>query len=920
MFFGRIRQLIFIGCVAAVLVGCGNADPQQKMASARQFMLEQDTDAAIIELKQVIRAEPSNREARLLLGTAYLAQGSSLLAIKELGKADKFGARKAETVPLMVQALFMSQDFEALLGYIEEMPQEDQETYRQLIGFYSGWALLKLQRFEQSMETLGKLEPVEDKPYYLAGRALSAFLNQDWQAFSGYEAQLSEQYAEYADVQLLLGQLNYVKGQFDKAVAQLQTYERMYPKSIAGTDTLALAFMRLSQLNEAQRRVDRLLQISPGSAIVNRVAAMLAFQKQQYTQASDYAKRAIQQGDSSAQNYVIAGVSGFRNKEFEQAYFYLHPIHNHLSQGHTAKRIYHATQLMLGYHDAAFADLVEQQALSGGDVSMINYVSQALLQNKQADKARALMALTAPLSLTAQQMHQQGLLKLAMGDDSGLDMLKAAAHANDDGGVSQLAYAVALYQAREYEQARNALMPLEQKPEFAEQVQNVKALIAIQEKETDVAERHFSEALKADSGSLMANLFFARKALNDYQPQEAVSFLESALASHPANAKALTLYYVAQRILGEPEKAFIRTRKVYADNKGNESVALILAVIHANKGELDNALRVLTGLRKELATHSRDYWRLLSAFSARNDNIQQSIDYLNQWQNVEPDFAESYLKLAAHYESQGQLDKALTEVLEGRERLPEEPALALNHAHLLIEKKNYEHARRILEEFDFAEHHRTSAEGLYGDMLLAQGDLDAAQPKLSALYQARPTARNLAKLFNLYFRQQDHKAAIDLLKGHVEAFPDDNAVRLTLANELIRKQPQQAIALFEQALSYEPKNIDALHKLAWLMKEQGQLASALKYAEQAVELAPQNPVLLNLVGMIHAQHKEYGLARAPLSAAYKLNPKDIDAALNYAEVLIELDAFDEAKAILDSFANPLPVFARRIEALRERMG
>ena len=72
-------------------------------------------------------------------------------------------------------------------------------------------------------------------------------------------------------------------------------------------------------------------------------------------------------------------------------------------------------------------------------------------------------------------------------------------------------------------------------------------------------------------------------------------------------------------------------------------------------------------------------------------------------------------------------------------------------------------------------------------------------------------------------------------------------------NVLVRQgRPQQAIPLFDSALTLDPGNPRFLNNLAYAMHQgHGNLAAALSHAEKATERAPGNPIYLETLGSLY---------------------------------------------------------------------
>src|SRR5581483_1389207 len=79
-------------CLAiVVLEACQRNDPGTLVGSAKDQMAKREYSAAIIKLKNALQQDPTNTEARYLLGVASLENGDFASADIELSKAKQSG-------------------------------------------------------------------------------------------------------------------------------------------------------------------------------------------------------------------------------------------------------------------------------------------------------------------------------------------------------------------------------------------------------------------------------------------------------------------------------------------------------------------------------------------------------------------------------------------------------------------------------------------------------------------------------------------------------------------------------------------------------------------------------------------------------------------------------------------------------------
>jgi putative PEP-CTERM system TPR-repeat lipoprotein len=100
---------LLVACAALSLaVGCSDSEsPEQLVASAKSYLDQRDTQAALIQLKRALAVAPESAEVRLLFGRALLASGDPVAAELELRKAKLNGAPDEAVLPELARALLL---------------------------------------------------------------------------------------------------------------------------------------------------------------------------------------------------------------------------------------------------------------------------------------------------------------------------------------------------------------------------------------------------------------------------------------------------------------------------------------------------------------------------------------------------------------------------------------------------------------------------------------------------------------------------------------------------------------------------------------------------------------------------------------------------------------------------------------------
>jgi len=176
-------------------------------------------------------------------------------------------------------------------------------------------------------------------------------------------------------------------------------------------------------------------------------------------------------------------------------------------------------------------------------------------------------------------------------------------------------------------------------------------------------------------------------------------------------------------------------------------------------------------------------------------------------------------------------------------------------------QKVREHARRHPES--------AGVQILLGQFLSASGDRAAARGAFEAAATAKPdliTAKlALADLDTAEGRWDD---ARNRLSAVMHAHPGNIPGHMFLAQlELAEGQNGAAIEQYRKVVAIDEKNVFALNGLAYLLSESKQPDEAIKYAQQAKELRPDNPAIDDTLGWTYFQKGLYAMAVTHLENA-----------------------------------------------------
>jgi len=181
---------------------------------------------------------------------------------------------------------------------------------------------------------------------------------------------------------------------------------------------------------------------------------------------------------------------------------------------------------------------------------------------------------------------------------------------------------------------------------------------------------------------------------------------------------------------------------------------------------------------------------------------------------------------------------------------------------------------------------------------------------------------DLARRACLGPQQLDHDGRADSSKkGEADALarkwigdhPNDIAFQSYLAEQALRNRDLKlAAAQYQAVLAKQPDNVTALNNLAWALGQQGD-PKAMSYAERALKLAPESPLVLDTVGVLYTSGGDAAKGAQYLARAVALAPERHDIRLNYAKALLKAGRTDDARKELEQLQKVSQDFPGKAE-------
>lgn len=278
---------IWSACCFVLLSACApEKDVATRIASAKEQMARKDCARAVIELKNVLRLDSQNNEARLLLSQCYLDSGFPKEALEQLESDPDNGAK--DVVSLRVQARLALGQFEPALQDLDASAVQISDPQRSL---YRAQALQGLYRYDESDEALQAAIAAGDESAWPRALLIENIAARGELAKASEQAeQLTDEFPQSAHAWLIRGNIAARSDEQSAAEnfwlkATEQPAQLTPQQQVALNFSLAEARLAANDVPGASQYADRLLQIPAGRVLGEFIQGRTLMAQRKYTDA-----------------------------------------------------------------------------------------------------------------------------------------------------------------------------------------------------------------------------------------------------------------------------------------------------------------------------------------------------------------------------------------------------------------------------------------------------------------------------------------------------------------------------------------------------------------------------------------------------------------------------------------------------------
>lgn len=873
--------------VAIFLNACSPSKTSDEyITSAKVHISNNQQSDALIELKNAIRLDLKNVEARILLGSLYLESGQAAAAEKELTKALKLGGYTENIFPKILKAFNLQNKNKETIDLVAQYGNVSLEILPEVL-VYQALAYERLGEKEKSKQALVEASEISAESIYsrLSGAYIKAGSSDVDGALTIIEKILSKS-PNLTEALMLQGQLFFSKNDYANAIKAFNKYHKLLPQDTKIKLLLANSYINNKQFNEGGKHLKHLFKIFPKHPFSNQLQAIVDFHNENWEQALLHAETAMQNGLDIPASKVIAGISAFKLNKSELSYQYLLPLKDELSNVHPVKKILAIVQMELGYNLEASDTFNELKNLTEDDTSLLASASFELLKSGQILEATTLINRIKTIGVDdSKSIAKLGMLKLSIDDLEGITDLEKALEMDADLPVAKLALVNAYIQSKEYEKA--LMLAKNWQNENPDKVDgfNLAAKVLFIIGKNEEAEAALNRALQIDANNAYSLLYFSAKDISDQKPKKAIEKLSSLLEVQPFNRIALIQNYRAFIALGEKEKGVEYIKNAFVQNEENIHYRLLYAQALEVEQKYEYIIELLSAHNKLDVNTPRSYWKSLGLSYSKLQRYKQALTIYTRWMELHPDDSRAWVGKMITQERLIDFSGALKTAKKyvGQNDGNKQVKLPILAYYLALNEK-YGEAQNIIDNLTFEQKSNPIMEGVQGQVLLYKGLLEQALVKLKIQYENSPSYRNTWLVYVTLTRLKQNEESFKFLRKHVNTHANDLDAKSLLAEISIKFDKSVAKKNYQKLLESSPNNVGFINNLSWVEYQLSNLDVANKLIQRAIELEPNNPHVLDTAALIQFKLGNVMKAKALITKAKQLAPTNENILTHYAQI------------------------------------
>lgn len=884
----RARSILgLLGLLLVVaLTGCGKS-PEEHFQAGQALLEKNDYKAAILELKSTLQEQPGNREARLMLGKAYLAREAYADAEKELNKAKEQGASYDEVSPALSKALLKQNKPQKVLDLLLPSTLMSKASLA-VVQLHRAEAFLQLNKPDEANQAIALAEQADAKlPELLLLKARMAVDQQNLaEAYQLANTAISAN-PKMVEGHFFKATLYESEQKFDQAVQEYEKALLIDPKNYR-------AFLEISDIQSnqgkkeaAEKALKAAEAIAPEIPLVKYSRGILELRNSNFKAANEALLQFLRVAPDYPPAQLASALANLGLGNIEQSMKMAQLVLSTQPDNLIAARVVASSQLKTGEAKNALATLEPLLKSRPDDPQLLSLMGEAYFQVKDYKRSLDVLNQAAQRSPSDEVLiNRQAATLLALGQtDQALAELQRATVMTGQATQSDLALITLSLQQKQFDKALRAVDALEKKLPNSPIAHHLRAVALIGQNDLAAARKSLDKAVSIEPRFYPAVVNLARLDLAENKPDSAIKRLDDFLAKEPDNLQAM-LARAELALINHQEKEYVvlLEKASKAHPKALQPNVLLSRYYLLKK---DNTL-ALVAAKEAVRNNPDDYQalNLLAVTQMATRDARSGVETYKKLVQKAANSAEAHLGLGVALSAAGRFS-------ESRDSLNR--AIAINpnlvdaldaFTRLEIRAKNYGTAMQWAKKIQTSQAGSPLGYDREGDILMIQKKYDLASKAYQLAQTRTPSTQGVIKLHAAMVGMGNLKAAQGILESWVKSHPDDITARHYVASKAVQSGDKDvAVAQYEEILRRKPNDVMALNNLASLYQKRKN-PRALVLAETANQQHPDNYIIQDTMGWILVEQGQLKKGLELLAKAAGTASNNPTIQFHYASALI----------------------------------
>jgi putative PEP-CTERM system TPR-repeat lipoprotein len=921
-------------CLAALLLAgtaLASLPAHASVERARAAQARGDLRAAQIELRNAVRNNPNDANARALLARASLDLGDGDTAEKEARAALERGFDRVEGTALLLRAYLTLNRPEQLLRDFPAPTATPPDALSGRIAAARAMALLNLDRADdaRAMVEAGLRFAPEAVDTNLAAAALALAGGDPAAAEAAVDRALQTEPANVAAL-LRKGGLQLDRNEATGAITSFSSVLTAMPGSLTARLRRAEAKIRLNDDAGARQDVDTVLRVAPTAPLANYMSAMLLGRARDWKALDETLLKLGPALTNFPDGLLMLAIAKQQLGQTEQAEDAARRHYARRPDDARGAKLLASMELTANRPDAAAGTLQRLAQRGAADAEAMDMLGRALAATGRRQEAEAALAQAAQLAPNnAVVLARLALARFGLDNaDGAIEAARRSLALDPNQVTAREVLAASLLIEGELDRAREELAKLPSGAQDREVAGILDGTIKLLRLDLDGARAAFAGLAQRHPGSVRARLSLARVAGQQGRVEEAEALLAEVLRLQPGNADAAGRL-ATSALSGAPRAAVARglLETAQAANPTEISLALVLANVYMRSNEPARAVALLEAPAIRERRSGLAVPLMLADAHAMQDNWPQAEAALRQAVAEDPTSSVARRRLSSVLARAGNNQAAEAVVMEGLRNRPNDALLQQTLVELVRTVRDLDAALEVADRLGRSTASRPASMSLRGDLLFAAGRAEEAAHAYAAAFAEAPSsllAQRAALAWQAAGKRDEAAAA---LTAWVERTPTDMQALSILAQiDLASGRNTEAEARLEKVVAEAPRDGVALNNLAWLLQGRAdaataegtaQLARARDLAERAYFVRP-SPETADTLGWIMVRSGEAAkglpLLRQAAVAQAVQQRQDLGILFRLATALSETDDKPAARRLLEGMLATPTAFPDRAAA------